>query len=93
MQEQINNANEYDKWRAYLWQRDAVAILEAGDQCSPRHYHLLLQPLGDSLGCGYPANGWPWQQQDLDDEEGVYLPYQGGTQPYHLAGVVEETYS
>jgi len=93
MQEPINNANEYDKWRAYLRQRDAVAILEAEDQCSPCRYHSLLQPLGDSLGFGYPPNGWLWRQQDLDDEEEAYLPNQRGTQPYHLAGVVEETYS
>ena len=93
MQEQINNANKCNKWRAYQRQRNAVAILEVEDQCSPRHYHSLLQPLGDRLGFGYPANGWPWRQQNLDDEEEAFLPYQGGTEPYYLAGVVEEGYS
>ena len=36
------------------------------------------------------ANGWPWRQHNLDDEEEAYPSYREGMQPYHVAGLVEE---
>lgn len=67
-----------------------MAILEAEGQCSHRRCHSLLELLGDSHGFGCPANGWPWRQHNLDDEEEAYPPYREGMQPYHVAGLVEE---